>query len=49
MIQQAISEDVKIKDISREPRVSSRNAPRKITHTIALVPLNYLGALWNDI
>jgi len=49
MIQQAISEDVKIKDISREPRVSSRNAPRKITHTIAIVPLNNVGTLWNDI
>ena len=49
MSQQAISKDVKIKDISREPRVSSRNAPRKITHTIALVPSNYVGTLWNDI
>jgi hypothetical protein len=49
MNQQAISEGVVIKDISREPRVSSRNAPRKITHTITLVPCNYVGTLWNDI
>mgnify|MGYP003656556353 CR=1 FL=1 len=49
MSQSALSEGVEIKDISREPRISSRNAPRKITHTIALVPSNYVGTLWNDV
>ena len=49
MSQSALSEGVEIKDISREPRISSRNAPRKITHTIALVPSYYVGTLWNDV
>jgi|TARA_R110000787_G_scaffold2286_3_gene9108 hypothetical protein len=49
LIQSALAEGVKIKDISREPRMSPRDAPRKITHTIALVPCNYVGTLWDNV
>lgn len=38
-----------IRDISREPRVKSKNAPRKITHTITIAPTTYLNALWPDV
>jgi hypothetical protein len=38
-----------VKDLSREPRVKSKNAPRKITHTITIAPTNYLHALWPDV
>ena len=44
----AIEEPV-IKDISREPRVKSQNAPREVTHTIALIPPNYIQTLWDDV
>ncbi len=37
------------KDLSREPRVKNKNAPRKITHTITIAPITYLNALWPDV
>ena len=37
------------RDLSREPRVKSKNAPRKITHTITIAPTTYLNALWPDV
>lgn len=49
MSQQAVSENVVIKDISKEPRISSRNSPREVTHIVTLVPCNYIGTLWNDV
>tara|TARA_R110000824_G_scaffold21054_3_gene78773 strand:+ start:2386 stop:2898 length:513 start_codon:yes stop_codon:yes gene_type:complete len=49
MNQPALKQDVEIKDISREPRVRPQNAPRKITHTIALIPSNYVQTLWDDV
>jgi hypothetical protein len=39
----------KIKDIKREPRVKPRSERGEPTHTIALVPANYLHALWPDV
>ena len=48
MSQPALKEDIVIKDISREPRVRPQNAPREITHTIALIPPSYVQMLWND-
>ena len=48
MSETAIQEPV-IKDISREPRVKSQNAPREVTHTIALIPPNYIQTLWDDV
>ena len=45
----ALKEDLVIKDISREPRVRPKNAPRKMTHTIALIPPNYVQTLWDDV
>ena len=42
-------EEPVIKDISREPRVKSQNAPREVTHTIALIPPNYIQTLWDDV
>ena len=38
-----------VKDLSREPRVKNKNAPRKITHTITIAPTTYLNALWPDV
>ena len=49
MNEPALKEDIVIKDISREPRVRPKNAPRKITHTIALIPPNYVQTLWDDV
>tara|TARA_R110000751_G_C13643045_1_gene467133 strand:+ start:110 stop:616 length:507 start_codon:yes stop_codon:yes gene_type:complete len=49
MNQPALKEGVVIKDISREPRVRPQNAPREITHTVALVPGNYAHTLWDDV
>ena len=48
MSENAIQEPV-IKDISREPRVKAQNAPREVTHTIALIPPNYIQTLWDDV
>lgn len=39
----------RIRDISREPKVTKKNAPRDITHTITLVPSNFVKTLWKDI
>ena len=49
MIQQAISENVVIKDTSKDILISPRNTPREVTHIITLVPCNYIGTLWNDV
>ncbi len=38
-----------IKDLSREPKVRSRSERGEATHTIALVPSNYLATLWPDV
>lgn len=38
-----------VRDISREPRVRKKNAPRKITHTITIAPTTYIRTLWNDV
>lgn len=46
---QAAAKDIVIKDISREPRVKPQNAPREVTHTIALIPPTYVQTLWNDV
>ena len=42
-------DESKIKDISREPKVCRKDAPREITHTITMVPPNYLNSLWPDV
>ena len=31
------------KDISREPKVRRRDEPREVTHTITMIPPNYLN------
>jgi|TARA_R110000824_G_C15151584_1_gene671072 hypothetical protein len=45
----ATKEKAIVRDISREPRVKNKHAPRKITHTITIAPTNYLNALWPDV
>jgi hypothetical protein len=40
---------VEPRDIKREPRVKPKNAPRKITHTITLVPPGYVNSLWIEV
>ena len=42
-------DESKIKDLSREPKVCRKDAPREITHTITMVPPNYLNSLWPDV
>ena len=49
MNQPALKQDIVIKDISREPRVHDKNAPRVVTHTVALIPPNYVSTLCNDV
>ena len=41
-------QEVVIRDISREPRVSRKGAPKKMTHTVALIPPNYVKILWHE-
>jgi hypothetical protein len=46
------SEEMTILDFSKEERperVSKINAPRKATHVVALVPVEYLNHTWPDI
>ena len=38
-----------IREISREPKVRPRSERGEQTHTIALVPSNYLNTLWPDV
>ena len=38
-----------VKDIAKEPRVSKQANRKAKTHTIALVPPNYLNTLWPDV
>ena len=46
----SVAEKKEVKrDLSREPRVKNKNAPRKITHTITIAPTTYLNALWSDV
>ena len=49
MNQPAVKQDLVIKDISREPRVRSQKSPRVVTHTIALIPPNYVHTLWDEV
>ena len=42
-------DESKIKDLSREPKVCRKDAPRESTHTITMVPPNYLNSLWPDV
>ena len=42
-------DDSIIRDISREPKVKRKNAPREVTHTITLVPPHYIETLWEDV
>ena len=42
-------DDSIIRDISREPKVKKKNTPREVTHTITLVPPNYVETLWEDV
>ena len=42
-------DESKIKDLSRAPKVCRKDAPREITHTITMVPPNYLNSLWPDV
>tara|TARA_R100000995_G_C3422706_1_gene94716 strand:- start:19 stop:531 length:513 start_codon:yes stop_codon:yes gene_type:complete len=37
------------KDISREPKVRNKSDRKEKTHTIALVPPNYVSTLWPDV
>jgi hypothetical protein len=37
------------KDLIKEPRVSAKSEERESTHTIALVPTNYVYTLWPDV
>mgnify|MGYP003673230949 CR=1 FL=1 len=38
----SVAEKKEVKrDLSREPRVKNKNAPRKITHTITIAPTDY--------
>ena len=49
MNQAALQQEVVIRDISREPRVSRKGAPKKMTHTVALIPPNYVQILWHEV
>ena len=40
---------LELRDISREPRVKPKDALRKVTHTIALVPAGYVNSLWFEV
>jgi hypothetical protein len=40
---------IPIKDISKEPKVRAKSAKREVTHTIALVPPNFVNSLWPDV
>mgnify|MGYP003124856050 FL=1 len=40
---------IELRDIKREPRVKPKNAPRKITHTVTLVPAGYVTSLWFEV
>jgi hypothetical protein len=42
-------DDSRIRDISREPKVRKKTAPREINHTITMVPPNYAETLWPDV
>jgi hypothetical protein len=50
MSQPARKENVaRIRDISKEPRVKPKSAKGNPTHTIALVPANFINSLWPDV
>ena len=49
MNQPALKEDIVIKDISREPRGAASECATEMTHTIALIPPNYVQTLWDDV
>lgn len=50
MNQPARKENVaRIRDISKEPRVKPKSAKGNPTHTIALVPANFINSLWPDV
>ena len=38
-----------LRDISREPKVKNRSDRGEKTHTIALVPADYVPILWKDV
>ena len=42
-------DETRVRDISREPKVRSKTAPREITHTITMVPPNYADTLWPEV
>ena len=42
-------DETRVRDISREPKVRSKTAPREITHTITMVPPNYAETLWPEV
>ena len=37
------------KDLIKEPKVRPKSEEREATHTIALVPTNYVYTLWPDV
>ena len=50
MSQPARKENIaRIRDISKEPRVKPKSARGQSTHTIALVPANFINSLWPDV
>ena len=49
MSQTATKNEAVIKDSDCEARVSSQKAPRAVTHTIALIPPNFVHTLWDDV
>ena len=42
-------DESRVRDISREPKVRSKSAPREVTHAITMVPPNYVETLWPEI
>ena len=42
-------DESRIRDISREPKVRSKSAPREVTHTITMVPPSYVETLWPEV
>lgn len=49
MSQAAKKDVIRIRDISREPKVKPKSAKRNGTHTIALIPPNFINSLWPDV
>ena len=49
MNQRLSFDESRIRDISREPKVRSKSAPREVPHTITMVPPSYVETLWPEV